>query len=169
MTRRGRSHSSTRFTLTLRSHSKPKSESSTAMTSIDRQQAFSGTKDATSALRLDVGRLESFLATEIPGFAGPLTAKQFKGGQSNPTYLLETPARGYVLRRKPPGKLLPSAHAVDREYRVMSALHTQGFPVPEPILYCADDAIIGTAFFIMSHVEGPVFWEPEMPSSNPPD
>ena len=101
------------------------------------------------------------------GFAGPITLSQFKGGQSNPTYLVETPARRYVLRRKPPGKLLPSAHAVDREYRVIGALYAQGFPVAEPIVYCADEAVIGTAFFVMSHVEGRVFWEAEMPSSNP--
>ncbi len=87
---------------------------------IDRQQAFSGTKEAAAALRLDSARLEHYLTAHVKGFAGPLTVKQFKGGQSNPTYLLETPARRYVLRRKPPGKLLPSAHAVDREYRVIS-------------------------------------------------
>ena len=97
--------------------------------SIDRQQAFSGTKQAAPALRMDVARLEQYLSAQIKGFAGPLTIQQFKGGQSNPTYLLETPARCYVLRRKPPGKLLPSAHAVDREYRVIHALHVQGFPV----------------------------------------
>src|SRR4029077_11600897 len=101
------------------------------------------------------------------GFAGPITVQQFKGGQSNPTYLIETPARRYVLRRKPPGKLLPSAHAVDRECRVKSALHAQAFPDPEPILYCADEAVIGTAFFVMSHVDGRVFWQGEKPSSNP--
>ena len=75
--------------------------------------------------------------------------RQFKGGQSNPTYLLETPARRYVLRRKPPGKLLPSAHAVDREFRVISALHAQGFPVAEPVLYCDDAGIAGTPFYVM--------------------
>ena len=84
---------------------------------------------------------------------GPLTVQQFKGGQSNPTYLLETPARKYVLRRKPPGKLLPSAHAVDREFRVISALHAQGFPVAEPVLYCADESVAGTAFYVMGFVE----------------
>lgn len=98
------------------------------MTSVDRQQAFSGTKDAAPALRIDVEQLERYLNAQIERFAGPLTVRQFKGGQSNPTYLLETPARSYVLRRKPPGKLLPSAHAVDREYRVISALHAQDFP-----------------------------------------
>ena len=103
----------------------------------------------------------------MDGFAGPIDVRQFKGGQSNPTYLIETPARRYVLRRKPPGKLLPSAHAVDREFRVISALRAQGFPVPEPVLYCADEAVIGTAFFVMAHVDGRVFWEPQMPASDP--
>jgi len=134
---------------------------------IDRQQAFSGTKDAAPALQIDAARLERHLAAQVPGFAGPLTVKQFKGGQSNPTYLLQTPARRYVLRRKPPGKLLPSAHAVDREFRVISALAAQGFPVAEPVLYCADEAIAGTAFYVMSFVDGRVFWEPQMPGSAP--
>jgi len=137
------------------------------MTSIDRQQAFSGTKDVASALTIDVARLQDYLAAQVKGFAGPLTIKQFKGGQSNPTYLLQTPSRSYVLRRKPPGKLLPSAHAVDREYRAISALYPQGFPVAEPILYCADESVAGTAFYVMSFVDGRVFWEPQMPSSNP--
>jgi len=136
------------------------------MTSIDRQRAFSGTKEATAALRLDAARLEDYLASHVNGFAGPLTVKQFKGGQSNPTYLLETPARRYVLRRKPPGKLLPSAHAVDREYRVIRALHAQNFPVAEPILYCADERVAGTPFYLMSFADGRVFWEPQMPGSN---
>jgi aminoglycoside phosphotransferase (APT) family kinase protein len=135
--------------------------------SIDRQQAFSGTKQAAPALHIDAARLETYLAAQIKGFAGPLTIQQFKGGQSNPTYLLETPARCYVLRRKPPGKLLPSAHAVDREYRVIHALHVQGFPVAEPLLYCADESVAGTAFYVMSFVDGRVFWEPQMPGSHP--
>jgi len=137
------------------------------MTSVDRQQAFSGTKEAAPALRLDAARLESYLAGTVKGFAGPLSVKQFKGGQSNPTYLLETPGRKYVLRRKPPGKLLPSAHAVDREYRVISALSAQGFPVAEPLVLCNDDSIAGTAFYVMSYADGRVFWEPQMPGSNP--
>ena len=139
------------------------------MTSIDRQQAFSGTKEAAAALRLDAAQLEPYLAANIAGFTGPLTIKQFKGGQSNPTYLLETPSRRYVLRRKPPGKLLPSAHAVDREYRVTRALHAQGFPVAEPLVYCADDSIAGTPFYLMSFVDGRVFWEPQMPGSTAPE
>ena len=137
------------------------------MTSIDRQQAFSGTKEVADALRIDAARLEIYLAREVKGFAGPLTVKQFKGGQSNPTYLLETPARSYVLRRKPPGKLLPSAHAVEREYRVIRALHGQGFPVAEPLCLCEDDSVAGTAFYVMSFADGRVFWEPQMPGSNP--
>jgi aminoglycoside phosphotransferase (APT) family kinase protein len=137
------------------------------MTSIDRQQAFSGTKDAAPALRLDNARLQQYLTANVKGFAGPLTVQQFKGGQSNPTYLLTTPERRYVLRRKPPGKLLPSAHAVDREYRVIGALHAQHFPVAEPLCYCDDETVAGTAFYVMSFADGRVFWEPQMPGSNP--
>src|SRR5476649_2589885 len=124
---------------------------------IDRQQAFSGTKEAAGALRLDAVQIEAYLAQNVKAFAGPLTIKQFKGGQSNPTYLLDTPARRYVLRRKPPGKLLPSAHAVDREYRVISALHAQGFPVAEPLVLCQDESIAGTPFYLMSFADGRVF------------
>src|SRR5256885_16616944 len=137
------------------------------MPAIDRQAAFSGTKDVAGALAIGAARLEAFLASRLPGFAPPLTVRQFKGGQSNPTYLLETPARRYVLRRKPPGKLLPSAHAVDREFRVISALHAQGFPVATPVLYCDDATIVGTAFYVMSFVAGRVFWEPQMNGSHP--
>ena len=137
------------------------------MSTIDRQQAFSGTKEAAPALRLDSARLEHYLTANVKGFAGPLTVQQFKGGQSNPTYLLQTPARRYVLRRKPPGKLLPSAHAVDREFRVIHALHAQHFPVAEPLAFCADDSVAGTAFYIMGFADGRVFWEPQMPGSNP--
>lgn len=134
---------------------------------LDRQQVFSGTKEAAPALVLDAARLDHYLAGVIQGFKGPLTIKQFKGGQSNPTYLLEAPARKYVLRRKPPGKLLPSAHAVDREYRVISALYARNFPVAVPLVYCADEGVAGTAFYVMSFVDGRVFWEPQMPSSQP--
>jgi aminoglycoside phosphotransferase (APT) family kinase protein len=137
------------------------------MTTLDRQQAFTGTKEAAPALALDRARLEHYLTANVKDFAGPLGVKQFKGGQSNPTYLLETPARRYVLRRKPPGKLLPSAHAVDREYRVIRALHAQGFPVAEPLVYCADESVAGTPFYVMSFADGRVFWEPQMPGSNP--
>jgi aminoglycoside phosphotransferase (APT) family kinase protein len=137
------------------------------MLRIDRQATFSGTKDLAGALAFDLERLGTFLAARLPDFAGPLAVRQFKGGQSNPTYLLETSARRYVLRRKPPGKLLPSAHAVDREFRIISALHAQGFPVAAPVLYCADESIVGTPFYVMGHVEGRVVWEPHMPDATP--
>src|SRR5271154_4808739 len=137
------------------------------MSRIDRQSAFSGTKDVAAALRFDEAPLAAYLESKVPGFRGPLTVRQFKGGQSNPTYFLETPQRCFVLRRKPPGKLLPSAHAVDREYRVISALHRQGFPVPEPVAYCDDPDVVGTAFFVMGFVEGRIFWEPHLPASHP--
>src|SRR4026209_2173610 len=137
------------------------------MATVDRQQVFSGTKAVAAALRIDVASLERYLAPNVAGFGGPLTVRQFKGGQSNPTYLLETPQRRYVLRRKPPGKLLPSAHAVDREYRVFSALHVQGFPVSKPLAYCADESVAGTPFYVMDFVDGRVFWEPQMPGVDP--
>jgi aminoglycoside phosphotransferase (APT) family kinase protein len=137
------------------------------MAPLDRQQAFSGTKEAAPALRLDSARLAHYLTANVKDFAGPLSVQQFKGGQSNPTYLLETPARRYVLRRKPPGKLLPSAHAVDREYRVLSVLYAQGFPVAEPLTFCADEAVARTPFYMMGFVDGRVFWEPQMSGSNP--
>ena len=126
---------------------------------IDRQQAFSGTV----AADLPLPELCSYLASHIDGFAGPLAAERFKGGQSNPTYRLSTPERSYVLRRKPFGKLLPSAHAIEREYRVTLALSEAGFPVPRPLHLCADDSIIGSAFYVMEHAEGRVFWEPQAP------
>ena len=134
---------------------------------IDRQADFSGTKDVAAALAFDAARLEAYLAARVPGFEGPLAVRQFKGGQSNPTYLLETPRRRYVLRRKPPGKLLPSAHAVDREFRIIGALHAQRFPVAEPVLYCADESVVGTPFYLMGYVEGRVIWEPHMPGAQP--
>jgi aminoglycoside phosphotransferase (APT) family kinase protein len=137
------------------------------MATVDRQQAFSGTKEVVDALRFDPAPLASYLAHHVAGFAGPLSVRQFKGGQSNPTYLIETPAQSYVLRRKPPGKLLPSAHAVEREYRVTAALYAQGFPVPEPILLCEDASVVGTAFYLSAFVAGRVFWEPWMPGSTP--
>jgi aminoglycoside phosphotransferase (APT) family kinase protein len=137
------------------------------MSASERQTTFSGTKEVSERLKFDARGLEAYLRGHLPGFEGALTLSQFKGGQSNPTYFVETPLRRYVLRRKPPGKLLPSAHAVDREYRVISALRAQDFPVPQPLLYCADDGVIGTPFFVMAYVEGRVFWDAEMPSSNP--
>lgn len=126
---------------------------------IDRQQAFSGT----TASDIDAAALESYLAAQIEGFRGPLTLARFKGGQSNPTYKLTTPERSYVLRRKPFGKLLPSAHAIEREFRVTEALAKAGFPVARPLHLCSDADIIGAAFYVMDHAEGRVFWEPHAP------
>ncbi|MBI1238875.1 MAG: phosphotransferase [Alphaproteobacteria bacterium] len=128
-----------------------------------RQEQFSGTKDVVERLRFDEARLEAYLAKAIPDFKGPLTVEQFKGGQSNPTYRLTTPGRRYVLRRKPPGKLLPSAHQVEREYNAIAALHPTGFPVAKPYLLCEDDSVIGTTFYVMECVEGRIIWEPTIP------
>src|SRR5258705_1002763 len=135
------------------------------MAAVDRQFAFSGTKDVAAPLAFDVARLEAYLAAHLSDVQGPLKVRQFKGGQSNPTYLVETPTRRCVLRRKPPGRLLPSAHAVDREYRVIGALAAQGFPVARPLLYCEDPGIVCTPFYVMDYVDGRVFWEPHMPEA----
>lgn len=130
---------------------------------LSRQELNSGTKAVTEQHRIDEARLADWLAANVEGFDGPLTVRQFKGGQSNPTYQLVTPKRNYVLRRKPPGKLLPSAHAVDREYRVISALYPTGFPVPRTYALCTDESVIGTMFYVMDCVEGRVLWEPLLP------
>jgi aminoglycoside phosphotransferase (APT) family kinase protein len=130
---------------------------------MDRSAQNSGTTEVRSAHRFDTAALEAWMAREVEGFTGPLRVEQFKGGQSNPTYKLVTPARDYVLRRKPPGPLLPGAHAVDREYRVITALAGQGFPVARTFGLCLDEAVIGTAFYVMEMVEGRIFWEPSFP------
>jgi aminoglycoside phosphotransferase (APT) family kinase protein len=113
---------------------------------------------------LDLERLQRFMQDHVAGFSGPLSARQFSGGQSNPTYLLRSPGRNYVLRRKPPGELLASAHAVDREYRVIKALgdHT-GVPVAKAYALCTDPAVIGSWFYLMEAIEGRVFWDPTLP------
>lgn len=133
----------------------------------ERQQQFEGTREVRAAHRFDADRLDEYLTSHLDGYAGPLTVSQFKGGQSNPTYLLETPGRRYVLRRKPPGELLSSAHAVDREYRVISALYAAGFPVPRPILLCSDEEIVGTMFYIMEFLDGRVVWDLDLPDLDP--
>ena len=132
-----------------------------------RQEQFSGTKDVMPQHMLDAAKLERYLSEHVAGFEGPLTIRQFKGGQSNPTYQLITPKTKYVLRRKPPGKLLPSAHAVDREYRIIKALHPTGFPVPKPYILCTDESVAGTMFYVMECVEGRVIWEPLLPGLEP--
>ncbi|MGO9357834.1 MAG: phosphotransferase family protein [Xanthobacteraceae bacterium] len=128
---------------------------------------FSGTKPVEERHRIDEASLDRWMSAHVEGYAGPLTVSQFKGGQSNPTYRLDTPGRAYVMRRKPFGKLLPSAHAVDREYRVIDALYKQGFPVAKAYALCMDDAVIGAAFYIMSMEEGRVFWNPLLPNQSP--
>ena len=130
---------------------------------------FNGTMPVREKHQFDVEALERYLAGSIDGFAGPLSVEQFKGGQSNPTYKLITPARNYVLRRKPPGKLLKSAHAVDREYRVISALADTNVPVAKTYCLCEDDTVIGTAFYVMDCVEGRIFWDPALPDLSAAD
>src|SRR5437868_4374310 len=119
---------------------------------------FIGTKPVEERHRIDVAALAKFLDLKITA------VEQFKGGQSNPTYRLSAAdGKKYVLRRKPPGKLLPSAHAVEREYRVIAALHPTGFPVAQPRRLCEDQSIIGTAFYVMDYVEGRVLWDQSLP------
>src|SRR5262245_34606013 len=111
--------------------------------------AYTGTKPVADSHAFDIAALQSYLHSALPGFAGPLQCEQFKGGQSNPTYKLVTPSRSYVMRSKPgpAAKLLPSAHAIDREFRVMRALHGSAVPVPEMLLLCEDESVIGRAFY----------------------
>jgi aminoglycoside phosphotransferase (APT) family kinase protein len=115
------------------------------------------------AHRFDQERLASYLESNLPGFGGPMAVRQFQGGQSNPTFLIEASGRRWVLRKKPPGKLLPSAHMVEREYKVIRALNDTGVPVAPARLLCEDDSIIGTPFYVMDFVEGRVFTEPTLP------
>ncbi|GAC1338739.1 MAG: phosphotransferase family protein [Beijerinckiaceae bacterium] len=128
---------------------------------------FTGTKPVEERHRFDEVRLDAWMRENVEGYQGPLTISQFKGGQSNPTYRLDTPDRSYVLRRKPFGKLLPSAHAVDREYRVITALSGAAFPVARTYGLCTDDSVIGAAFYIMSMVEGRIFWDGTLPGIEP--
>lgn len=118
-------------------------------------------------LDLPAEALATYLQARVPGFRGPLTATKFKGGQSNPTYLVQAASGRYVLRRKPPGKLLPSAHAVDREFRVLQALHGSAVPVAQPLHLCTDESVIGSMFYLMAYVDGRIFWDPSLPESTP--
>lgn len=111
----------------------------------------------------DVAELERYLAEHIEGFRGPLSVRRFEGGQSNPTFRLDTPAARYVLRKKPDGVLLKSAHAVDREFRVTQALHGSEVPVAEPLCYCEDANIVGAPFYVSRFVEGRILWDPALP------
>jgi aminoglycoside phosphotransferase (APT) family kinase protein len=123
--------------------------------------------DSRASLQLPDAALAEYLESHIPGFQGPLQSVKFKGGQSNPTYLLEAASGRYVLRRKPPGTLLGSAHAVDREFRVLQALHGSTVPVAEPLHLCTDESVIGSMFYVMSYIDGRVFWDPSLPESTP--
>ena len=119
------------------------------------------------AHRFDEAKLATYLEGAIPGFAGPMEVTQFKGGQSNPTYLLTTPTRRYVLRKKPPGKLLASAHQIEREYKVIEALARTDVPVAAALVLCEDAEVIGTPFYVMGHVEGRVLRDPQLPGLTP--
>ena len=112
---------------------------------------------------LDDEILAIYLEKHLEGFQGPLASKKFKGGQSNPTYLLQAQSGNYVLRRKPPGKLLASAHAVDREFRVITALHGSKVPVAKPYHLCKDETVIGSMFYLMEFIDGDIFWDPSFP------
>lgn len=113
--------------------------------------------------QLDEQVLADYLSQHLPGFQGPVTATKFSGGQSNPTFKLQTPSQSYVLRRQPPGKLLKSAHAVDREYKVIAALQGSKVPVAKVYHLCEDPSVIGSLFYIMEYVEGRVFWDSSLP------
>ncbi len=128
---------------------------------------FEGTKPVEERHRFDEAALAAWMEANVEGYVGPLAVSQFKGGQSNPTYRLDTPGRAYVLRRKPMGVLLPSAHAVDREFKVISALSAQGFPVAKTYGLCEDTGVIGSMFYVMSLVEGRVYWNGMLPDHTP--
>jgi aminoglycoside phosphotransferase (APT) family kinase protein len=128
-------------------------------------QNFTGTRPVSEQHAFDVQALQSWLSAHLPGFSGPLTVELFKGGQSNPTYKLSTPQRAYVMRSKPGpvAKLLPSAHAIEREFRVMSALQGSEVPVAQMLVLCEDESVIGRAFYLMEYVQGRVLWEQSLP------
>jgi len=126
-------------------------------------ESFTGTRAVSQAI--DLASLSDWLSRHVPGYDGPLQIEQFKGGQSNPTYKLSTPTRSYVMRAKPApvAKLLPSAHAIEREYRVMHALQATAVPVPRMLALCEDESVMGRAFYVMEFMEGRVFWNPSLP------
>ena len=139
----------------------------TATAEQEREALNSGTKSVADSHKFDEARLDAWMKANVEGYRGPLEVRQFKGGQSNPTYQLVTPNKKYVMRRKPPGKLLPSAHAVDREYKVITALYPTGFPVARSYGLCVDDDVIGTWFYVMDMVEGRILWDQTLPQYQP--
>ena len=136
---------------------------------LNRDELFTGTMPVAERQRFDVAALESYLSAQVDGFAGPMTVEQFKGGQSNPTFKLITPRKTYVLRSKPgpAARLLASAHAVDREFRVMSGLSGSEVPVATMYCLCEDESVIGRAFYVMAFVDGRVLWDPQLPGMTP--
>jgi aminoglycoside phosphotransferase (APT) family kinase protein len=121
------------------------------------------TSFAHQAAQIDLVELARYLEAQLPGFKGPIEAQKTPTGQSNPTFLLSSPSGRYVLRKKPPGQLLKSAHAVDREYRVMRGLQDTQVPVPRMLHLCQDESVLGTMFFLMEFVDGTIFWDPALP------
>jgi aminoglycoside phosphotransferase (APT) family kinase protein len=132
---------------------------------------YAGTMPVPERHRFDVGALEAYLAAAMPDFRGPLQVELFKGGQSNPTYKLITPTHTYAMRAKPGpvAKLLPSAHAIEREYRVLSALGKTDVPVARTDCLCEDESVIGRAFYVMEYVDGRVLWDQSLPGMSPPE
>jgi aminoglycoside phosphotransferase (APT) family kinase protein len=137
---------------------------------ISRTELFTGTKAVAENQKFDVVALEAYLRSNVDGYSGALTVEQFKGGQSNPTFKLITPNKTYVMRSKPGpvAKLLPSAHAIDREFRVMKALHGSDVPVAKMYALCEDESVIGRAFYVMDFIDGRVLWEPQLPGMDAP-
>jgi aminoglycoside phosphotransferase (APT) family kinase protein len=131
------------------------------------QTPAAGLRETPAQHTFDTARLAAWMKLHIDGFSGPIEVHQFAGGQSNPTFLVQAPEQRYVLRRKPPGKLLPSAHAVDREFRVLAALKDTAVPVARVYALCEDPEVIGSAFYVMDYLEGRIFWDallPEVPA-----
>lgn len=134
---------------------------------INADEAFVGTVEPEGADRLDEGRLAEWMADNVAGFEGPLHLTKFKGGQSNPTYRIEAASGNYVLRRKPFGPLLPSAHAVDREFKVQNALNKAGFPAARQYGLCTDESVVGSWFYVMGMIDGRTIWDGSMPKDAP--
>jgi aminoglycoside phosphotransferase (APT) family kinase protein len=132
---------------------------------------FSGTRDVPVAQSFDIKVLSTWLEQHLPGFSGPLKVESFKGGQSNPTYKLITPYKNYVMRAKPgpAAKLLPSAHAIEREFAVMNGLSNSNVPVPQMLSLCDDESVIGRAFYVMEFMTGRIFWDPSLPGMTSKD
>ncbi len=139
----------------------------TKKNSNERQQKFSGTKPVQNHLKFDSNKLADWLSKTLNKNVNIEEVAEFKGGQSNPTYKVKTSEETFVLRRKPPGKLLPSAHAVDREFRVIDALYRSDFPVPRSVAYCGDNSVLGTEFYLMDFIDGKIFWNIALPNLTP--